>query len=90
MKGPLCACMILLGCDAGFAPLEAGVIAGDPTGLVGPAVTITFTEFGIPDDTAVTAQYAGLGIIFTSGMYQPSGAVINFSSGSIPTSPFSI
>jgi hypothetical protein len=71
------------------APLKAGIIVGDPTGLASPAVTITFTEFGIPDGTAVTNQYASLGIIFSSGMYQTSGAVVNFL-GPLVTSPFSI
>ncbi len=88
MKGRLCACVILLGCLVGVAPLKAGLIVGDPTGLASPAVTITFTEFGIPDGTAVTDQYAGLGVIFSSGMYQTSGAIGNF--GPIVTSPFSI
>jgi hypothetical protein len=90
MKGRLCACMMLLGWVAGVAPLQAGVIIGDPTGLARPAVTITFTELGIRDGTPLTAQYASLGVIFSSGMYQSTGAVVNFAPGSTATSPFSL
>jgi hypothetical protein len=84
-----CAFTILLSFSVGVAPLIGGTIVGDPTGLVSPAVTITFTEFGILDNTVVTNQYSSLGIIFSSGMYQASGAVVNTGTAGV-TSPFSI
>ena len=80
---------ILLSLSVGVAPLIGGTIVGDPTGLTSPAVTITFTEFGIPDNTVVTNQYSSLGVIFSSGMYQASGAVLNSGTAGV-TSPFSI
>jgi hypothetical protein len=89
MATRVCAFMILLTFSVGVAPLIGGIIVGDPTGLASPAVTITFTEFGIPDGTVVTNQYSSLGVILSSGMYQATGAVVNFGIGGV-TSPFSI
>jgi hypothetical protein len=85
----MCAFMFVLSFSVGVAPLFGGTIVGDSTGLASPAVTITFTEFGIPDNTVVTNQYSSLGVIFSSGMYQATGAVVNSGTAGI-TSPFSI
>ena len=92
MTKRLYTCVILLGCCVGINPLMGGTIVGNATGLASPAVTINFTEFGIPLDTVLTNQYSSLGITFSSGIYQDIGAVRNFSGGkdSVVTTPFTI
>jgi hypothetical protein len=72
------------------APLFGGQMIGDPFGLTSPAVSITFTEFGIAGNTELTDQYASLGVTFPGGVYQDSGAVTNFltSPTLVVTNPF--
>ena len=45
------------------------------TGLVAPQHTITFSEVSLPDGTALTGQYAALGVTF-SGLFVDSDFVI--------------
>ena len=74
-------------------PAIGGQIIGSPTGLTSPAVTITFTEYGILENTVLTNQYAALGVTFSSGMYEagsPGDAASNVSPGGVATTPFSI
>jgi hypothetical protein len=75
-------------------PAIGGQIIGSPTGLISPAVTINFTEYGILQNTVLTNQYAALGVTFSSGMYEvgsPGDAAANFlPSGGAATTPFSL
>ena len=57
------------------------------TGLATPHTTILFSELGLPADTVITNQYAGLGATFSPLLYQnPQG----FPSPNIDTTPDSV
>jgi hypothetical protein len=47
----------------------AGNIISSNTGLSSPAITITFSEIVLADNTLLTNQYAGLGVTFSGGYY---------------------
>ncbi|MGD0499558.1 MAG: PEP-CTERM sorting domain-containing protein [Bryobacteraceae bacterium] len=83
---------ILIGCFLGAHPLFGGQIVADLTGLASPALTINFTELGIPQNSALTDQYASLGVTFSAGMYQGDSDAQNFPAGPNPviTAPFAI
>ena len=81
---------VLPGSAAQATPYQA------PTGLAAPGQTIAFDEFGLPEGTAVTNQYASLGVSF-AGVFNTSafdGAFPNISgseladfNGSCPCGP---
>ena len=48
---------------------QAGTIIASTTGLASPVSTITFDEIVLAQNTAVTNQYAGLGVSFSSLAY---------------------
>jgi hypothetical protein len=53
----------LVGTTASAAPINNG------SGLASPAATITFNEIALADSTAMTTQYASLGLASVSGLY---------------------
>lgn len=53
----------------GAGRVEAQGIAGAATGLTSPIYTLTFSEGGVPQNTALTNQYAAFGMTF-AGMFQ--------------------
>jgi len=90
--------VIILCLGMAALPAIGGQIIGSATGLTSPAVTISFTEYGILQDTVLTNQYAALGVTFSSGMYEagsggvgsPGDAAANFLAGQAATTPFSL
>jgi hypothetical protein len=92
----ICVGTVLLTCllTASFA--AAAPIIDSPTGLSNPAVTITFDEVVLAPGTALTTQYAALGVTFSGLFYNtlplPFGDIVvpmaeNFDP---VTNPFSI
>ena len=71
-------------------------IEASATGLASPTTTVTFTEFGIHNGTALTDQYASLGVTFTNLWQNPqqnvfgSVSVGNFSGSGLMANPVTI
>jgi hypothetical protein len=53
-----------------FAIPAGAILINNATGIASPQATITFSEFGVPADTVITTQYAGLGVTFSPNLYQ--------------------
>ena len=51
----------------GVNPAQAASL-NNGTGISNPATTITFSEFPVTNDTALTNQYSSLGVTF-SGLF---------------------
>ena len=53
-------------------PAHAVPIVGSPTGLAAPGTSLTFSEVVFPNNTTITNQFQGFGVIFSSNIkYNP-------------------
>ena len=61
--------LVLTVCLGVIGTATAGNIISSNTGLSSPSSTITFSEIVLANNTALTNQYAGLGVTFSGGYY---------------------